>query len=50
MVAITMTKVTAPVIPRPVEIFLETPRKGQIPKNWLNTMLLTNMADMMIIK
>jgi hypothetical protein len=50
MVAITITNVTAPVMPMPVDIFFETPRKGQIPRNWLKTILLTNIADMTMIK
>ena len=33
MVAIVITKATAPLIPKAVSIFFETPRKGQIPKN-----------------
>ncbi len=49
MVAKTITKATAPAIPAAVEIRLETPRNGQIPKNCINTMLFTSTADMMII-
>jgi hypothetical protein len=50
MVASTITKVTAPAIPAAVEIRLETPRNGQIPRNCINTMLLTRIADMIITK
>ena len=39
--AIPITKITAPPIPAAVSVFFETPRKGQIPRNWLNTTLLT---------
>ena len=38
--AIPITKITAPPIPAAVSVFFETPRKGQIPRNWLNTTLL----------
>ncbi len=44
MVAIVITKATAPLIPKAVSSFLETPRKGQIPKNCDNTILFTNTA------
>ena len=40
-----MTKVTAAPIPSAESMRLETPRKGQIPKNWDRTILFTNMAD-----
>ena len=43
-VARIITKVTAPVIPKAVETFLDTPRNGQIPKNCASTMLLTKTA------
>ena len=48
-VASVMTKTTAPDIPTAVEILLDTPKKGQMPKNWENTMLLTNIAPIMIM-
>ena len=47
-VASTMTKATAADMPSDVSIFLETPRKGQMPRNCANTMLLTKMALMKI--
>jgi hypothetical protein len=50
IVARTITNVTAPVIPTAVESFLETPINGQIPKNCINTILLTSMADITIAK
>ena len=43
-VASIMTKVNAPVMPMAVDTFLDTPRKGQMPKNCDNTTLLTNTA------
>ena len=39
-----MTKITAPPIPAAVSVFFDTPKKGQIPRNWLNTTLFT-MAE-----
>ena len=48
MVAKTITKVTAPVIPRAVVILFETPKNGHTPRNWANTTLLTNIADIII--
>ena len=42
--AISMTKTTAPPIPRAVRIFLETPRNGQIPRILDRTILLTRIA------
>jgi hypothetical protein len=48
MVAMTNTKVTARPIPLAVSTFFDTPRKGQIPKNCDNTILLTNIAEMKI--
>jgi len=50
MVAKTITKATAPVIPIAVESFLETPKNGQTPKNCIRTMLLTNMAAIIITR
>ena len=38
---IVITPITAPPIPAAVFIFLETPRKGHKPRNWLKTTLLT---------
>ena len=40
-VAIVITNITAPPIPAAVFVFFETPRKGHIPRNWLNTTLFT---------
>ena len=48
MVASVITKHTAPDIPTAVLSLEDTPRKGQIPRNWLRTMLLTNIAEMMM--
>jgi hypothetical protein len=45
-VAIVITNSTAPDIPIDVDILLETPRNGQIPKNWDSTILFTNTAAM----
>ena len=50
IVAKVMTKITAAPIPNEVDIFLDTPRKGHIPRNCVNTILLTNIADINIIK
>ena len=49
-VARVMTKTTAPAIPVAVEILLETPRKGQVPRNWASITLLTNIAEMIMRK
>ena len=46
IVAIVITNVTAAPIPIAVLTFLETPKKGHIPKNCASTILLTNMAVM----
>ena len=48
MVAIVSTNATAALMPIAVSIFLETPRKGQIPRNCDNTMLFTKIADINI--
>ena len=45
-----MTNNTAAPIPKAVLIFLLTPKNGQIPKNWLNTILFTNIAEINIRK
>ena len=45
-VAIVMTKTTAAPIPTDEEILLDTPKKGQIPKVWAKTILLTNIVLM----
>ena len=50
MVAIVITNKTAPLIPTEVETFPETPRKGQIPRNCANTILLTNIDPIIITK
>ena len=39
-----MTKVTAMPMPTAVSTFLETPRKGQQPRNWEKMKLFTRMA------
>ena len=39
-----MTKITAKPMPTAVSIFLLTPMKGQMPKNWTRMKLLTRMA------
>ena len=39
-----MTKVTAMPMPTAVSIFLETPRKGQMPRNWEKMKFFTRMA------
>ena len=48
-VATAITKVTAILIPKADSRFFETPIKGQMPKNWANTILLTNMAEKLIV-
>ena len=45
-----MTKQTARLIPVAVESLLLTPRKGQMPRNCARTILLTNIADIMMRK
>ena len=45
MVASVITKSTALPIPMEVDILLETPTNGQIPRNCANTILLTKMAE-----
>ena len=50
IVAKVMTKITAAPIPNEVDIFLETPRKGQMPRNCVKTILLTNIAEINISK
>lgn len=45
-VARAITKMTAAPIPKEVEIRVDTPKKGQIPRNWVKTMLFTNIAEM----
>ena len=44
-----MTKITAAPMPAAVSTFLDTPKNGQIPKNWLNTTLFTRADPMAII-
>ena len=44
--ASTSTKTTAIAIPTAVSIFLEVPRKGQLPRYWANRILLMRMHDM----
>ena len=50
MVDNVMTNMTAIPMPAAVDIFFETPRKGQIPKNCDKTMLFTKIAVTKIIK
>ena len=45
-----MTKITAPPIPAAVSIFLDTPKKGQSPRNWLSTTLFTRAAPIPMIR
>ena len=47
---IVMTKVTATPMPKALEVLLETPRKGHIPKNCTTTKLFTNTAATIIVK
>jgi hypothetical protein len=49
-VAKVSTKITAAPMPKAVEVFLEVPRKGQMPRNWLKITLLTNMVESMMIR
>ena len=44
------TKMTAALIPTAVEVFLEVPKKGQIPRNWEKITLLTKMVDKIIMR
>ena len=48
IVAMVITNITAADIPIEVSIFLDTPRNGHIPRNCANTILLTNIAEIMI--
>jgi hypothetical protein len=41
---------TAALIPNAVEVFLEVPKKGQIPRNWEKITLLTKMVDKIMIR
>ena len=43
-----MTNVTAAPMPSAELIFFDTPRKGHTPRNWERTILLMNIAVMMI--
>ena len=43
-----MTKVTAKPMPTAVSTFLETPRKGQMPRNWEKMKLFARMAASVI--
>ena len=45
---IVITKITAPPMPAAVSVLLETPRKGQIPRNWLSTTLFTSAEPIAI--
>jgi hypothetical protein len=45
-----ITNTTAAPMPTAVEVFLETPRKGQIPKNLASTMLLMKIVEMIMIR
>ena len=44
------TKMTAALIPNAVEVFLEVPKKGQMPKNWEKITLLTKTVDRIMIR
>ena len=48
MVESVMTNVTAAPIPRAELVFFDTPKKGQMPRNWANTILLMNIAVTMM--
>jgi len=41
---------TAAPIPNAVEVFLEVPKKGQIPRNWEKITLLTKMVDKIMMR
>ena len=43
-VATTITRVTATLIEKAVFVFLETPKKGQIPRNFDSTILFVSIA------
>ena len=45
VVEMVSTKATAIPIPNAVSIFFDTPRNGQMPRNWERTILLTNIAE-----
>jgi hypothetical protein len=45
MAAMTVTKTTAMAIPSAVSNFLDTPKKGQFPRYWARSMLLTKVAE-----
>ena len=49
-VAKVITKMTAAPIPNAVEVFLEVPKKGQMPKNWEKITLLTKMVDKIMMR
>lgn len=48
VVAMVMTNVTAMPMPTAELMRLLTPRKGQMPRNWASTILLMNIAVMII--
>ena len=50
MVEMVITKITAPPMPIAVEVFFETPRNGQIPKNFARTILLMKMVEIIITR
>jgi hypothetical protein len=50
MVEMVITKITAPPMPTAVEVFFETPRNGQIPKNFARTILLMKMVEIIITR
>lgn len=50
MVESVITNITANPMPAAVDIFLDTPKNGQIPKNCDNTILLTKTAVIKIIR
>ena len=49
-VAKVSTKMTAAPIPKAVEVFLEVPKKGQMPRNWEKITLLTKMVDKIMMR
>ena len=47
--ASTSTKITAAPIPTAVDVFLEVPKNGQIPRNCAKMTLLTKIVDIRMI-
>jgi hypothetical protein len=48
--AINITKITAALIPRALEVFFDTPTNGHTPKNRMRTILLISIEEMMAVK